>query len=110
MAGLYDEWIGNTRQDESEKSGPIKTFTVLTTAASPRLAWLHRRMPLLLGTGEARRWLATGGDKVEGESAAALLATLQPYNEDDLVWHPVTQRLNKIGYNESDCAEPIELK
>jgi len=28
MAGLYDEWIGNTRQDESEKSGPIKTFTV----------------------------------------------------------------------------------
>jgi putative SOS response-associated peptidase YedK len=39
----------------------VPTYTVLTTDASPRLAWLHDRMPaLLVGDGAVAAWLEGG--------------------------------------------------
>jgi len=47
--------------------GPLSTYTIMTVDSSPRLTWLHDRMPVLL-TDEAavQAWLGGGGDGSKG--------------------------------------------
>ena len=92
-AGLYDCW-------KDAAGHEVYTYTIMTTDSSPRIQWLHNRMPVLLRTAKERAtWLSA-----PFEQAAALL---RPYNEEDLVWYPVTQAMNKAGYSGSDCAVPM---
>jgi putative SOS response-associated peptidase YedK len=81
----------------------LYTYTVLTTNSSPRLEWLHDRMPVLLDANSAKQWIDPTVD------ASTLLPQLQPYNGDDLVWHPVTKAMNKVTYHGDDCTTAIEL-
>ena len=50
LAGLY-------RMEEG-----IPAFVVLTCAADERIAWMHDRMPVLLGTAEAEAWISPDND------------------------------------------------
>ena len=65
MAGLWDVWHGPPQAgeggEEGGQGGPLVTFTILTADSSPRLEWLHNRMPLILADEQARQlWLDTG--------------------------------------------------
>lgn len=54
MAGFWDTWEG--------PDGPVETYTMLTTAASPFVAKIHnkgRRMPLILPPENYAAWLDT---------------------------------------------------
>lgn len=59
MAGLWDSWsknedtedYGEDDIDESE----VFTYTIVTTAASKELEWMHDRMPVILPNEEAVR-------------------------------------------------------
>jgi putative SOS response-associated peptidase YedK len=81
----------------------LYTYTVLTTNSSPRLEWLHDRMPVLLDAELAKQWIDPTVD------ASTLLPQLKPYDGDDLVWHPVTKAMNKVTYHGDDCTTAIEL-
>ena len=61
FAGLY------------ERRGDVRTFTIVTTAAAPDIAYLHDRMPVVLPPGEWDAWLDPAQDDV-----AALCALLRP--------------------------------
>ena len=52
MAGLWDRW---TARGTTET---IESFTIITTAASPALAAIHDRMPVLLDSRDQEGWLA----------------------------------------------------
>ena len=49
LAGLWERW------DKGEE--PVETFTILTTGASPALADIHHRQPVILENGEVDSWL-----------------------------------------------------
>lgn len=31
----------------------------------------------------------------------------EPYNEEDLIWHPVTLKMSNMGYQGTDCSKDI---
>ena len=49
FAGLWERW--------EKGEDPVETFTVLTTAASPALADIHRRQSVILKGGDVDEWL-----------------------------------------------------
>lgn len=54
VAGLYDSW------QDPESAKPIQTFSIITTPANSRMAWIHnskKRMPAILPLTQARQWL-----------------------------------------------------
>ena len=51
FAGLWEQW----QSKESDES--LQTATIVTTVANEFLAKLHHRMPVVLGTGGADRWM-----------------------------------------------------
>ena len=52
LAGLWERW---EKGDE-----PVETFTVLTTAASPSLADIHHRQPVIVEDAALEEWLDPG--------------------------------------------------
>lgn len=64
LAGLWDVWTGEDAE--------LHSCTVVTIAASPAMARWHARMPLMLGAGQAQRWL--DGALAEAET----LLSIQP--------------------------------
>ncbi|CAI5971496.1 unnamed protein product [Closterium sp. NIES-64] len=99
MAGLFDCW----RDAQGER---LFTFTIVTTASSQRLQWLHDRMPAILPSQHhVAAWLH---GKLSGPDAIAHLCS--PYNHPDLVWHAVTPEVGKPAFNGPQCVQPISLK
>ena len=49
LAGLWERW--------EKGEDPVETFTVLTTAASPALADIHHRQPVIVEEGDVDEWL-----------------------------------------------------
>ena len=49
LAGLWERW------EKGEE--PVETFTVLTTGASPFLAGIHHRQPVIVDDGDVDAWL-----------------------------------------------------
>ncbi|MFT0862212.1 SOS response-associated peptidase [Ancylobacter sp. G4_0304] len=90
LAGLWEGW-------KDPASGEwLRTFTILTCAASPFMAPLHDRMPVIVEDSEAGRWL-------EAEAPAGLL---RAYSPDDLSMRPVSPRLNSVRNEGSELLEP----
>jgi putative SOS response-associated peptidase YedK len=112
FAGLYDsvrrscstksELVNS--QHDTDSADHMYTFTILTTDASPRVQWLHDRIPAILPTDVAKLWLDVS------VTAESILPLLKPCNDDnDLTWHPVSKKVNTIKYQEDDCKAPIDL-
>ncbi|MEO0574929.1 MAG: SOS response-associated peptidase [Pseudomonadota bacterium] len=53
MAGLWEQW-----QDPARDNEQVETFTILTMAATDRIAALHHRMPVMLDDVACEHWLA----------------------------------------------------
>ena len=97
FAGLFDVWRG-----EDEK--PLVSCTVLTTAASDGLTWLHERMPVVLGYDDYDRWLDRSTPDI-----ADLTELLVPYPADELEVYPVSPKVNRAGVDESGLLEPVSV-
>jgi len=84
FAGLWDEW------HDVETGEPMKSCTIIVTAANKFTRKIHDRMPVILGKFEP--WLAgTGGVEM-----------LAPASEDMLRMWPVSRKVNRVG-NDSDA-------
>ena len=90
--GLWERW---------EKGvDSLEAFALLTTGAAPKIEHIHHRMPVILSHPEEfDRWLAGGP-----EERAALL---EPYEEDDLVFAPVSRRVGNVREDDSGLIEPV---
>lgn len=73
IAGIWDEWKGSGE--------PVRTFSVVTTEASPLMARIHntkKRMPVILRREDERRWLE------KGLSTEEVRSILRPYDDGAL--------------------------
>jgi putative SOS response-associated peptidase YedK len=77
------------------------TFAILTTAASPALASIHDRMPVVLDAGDHERWLAPDCDQDEAE---AIIGN----NQTDMAVYEVSAYVNKPANNDAGCIRPLE--
>jgi putative SOS response-associated peptidase YedK len=92
MAGIWSE----LRQG----SEVLRTFAIVTVPAGEDLAALHHRMPALLLTEEEQRlWITPS--PVED-----LVRVLKPTPPGLLTWYPVSERLNKPGFDHPSLHEP----
>ena len=94
FAGLWERWDGG-------KGDLLFTFTIVTTEASPVIAQIHDRMPVIL-EGEARTsWLDRD---MPGEEAVELLS---PY-EGDLTAYEVSRIVNSPANDVPECQDPAQ--
>ncbi|KAJ0246363.1 Embryonic stem cell-specific 5-hydroxymethylcytosine-binding protein [Hirschfeldia incana] len=97
FAALFDSW-------QSSAGETLYTFTILTTASSSALDWLHDRMPVILGDKDSvDTWL-------DDPSTSKLQPLLAPYEKSDLVWYPVTPAIGKLSFDGPECIQQIPLK
>ena len=92
MAGLWERWSG--------EDSPIETCTIITTAANGVMTELHDRMPVILSTEHARRWVDVTDNSVE-----ALRSLLIPADDELLQFWEVSRSVNN---SRNDGPELIE--
>ncbi|MGQ3411109.1 SOS response-associated peptidase [Natrinema sp. LN54] len=107
MAGLWERWEPETTQtgldafgggvaDDAE-SGPLETFTIITTEPNDLVSELHHRMAVILEPDAERRWLS--GD--------AGREVLEPHSADGMAAYPVSTAVNDPATDEPSLVEPL---
>jgi putative SOS response-associated peptidase YedK len=94
MAGVWERWRG-------PDGTCIDSCSILTTAAHPKIAFLHDRMPVLLGRHEVAGWLAPEQDD------ETLMAFCTPALPVSMVIEPLSTAINNARSKSSAGAEPI---
>ncbi len=95
FAGLYDIWRGPDGQE-------LQSYTILTTEATPQLATVHARMPIILPRAAEERWLDPQlADPVQ------LLARLQPPPADRVHLYPVSTAVNNVAHDGLALIAPL---
>lgn len=97
LAGLWDRW---RRRDGSQLPRAVESCAVVTTAASPGLAFLHDRQPLMLDRHTAGRWLG----HLEPGALGALLAPRLPVA---LTATPVSDYVGDPRHKASRCMAAV---
>lgn len=97
FAGLWDSWRGDGRD------APLRTCTILTTAANRRVAELHDRMPVVLPPAAWEEWLDH-----DHPDPRALRHLLVPAPDDALAFRPVSQEANSPRNNHPGLLDPVE--
>lgn len=97
LAGLYTNWHGPNGEE-------IDTVAVVTTKANGPVSQIHHRMPALLSGGAIDDWLATSF--LLGRHAVKLL---KPAPESEVIFHPVSTKVNNARLDEPDLLSEIEL-
>lgn len=100
IAGIWDEWKGG--------GAARRTFSVVTTGASPMMARIHntkKRMPVILHRADERRWLE------KGLSQEDLRSMLRPYDDAGLEAYTVAPLTGAKRSREGpDIIAPVEHK
>jgi putative SOS response-associated peptidase YedK len=91
-AGVTDEW--------PDAAGALRTVTILTTDANPRLAAIHHRTPVFLEGPARDLWLDPDA------TPEALLALLRPAPEDLLQPTEISRRINKPENDDPNVLDP----
>jgi putative SOS response-associated peptidase YedK len=95
FAGLWERW---SRGDVE----PRHTFTIITTQASPEVARVHERMPLLLQGPDRDAWLD------RASSPRRLAAILHAPPAVSLEGHAVSRRVNRVDADDRSLLEPLD--
>lgn len=94
IAGLWEVW----KNAEGEK---VFSFTILTRDASPSMAFLHHRMPVILPLELEEKWLDPDLDP------EIFLKELPDFGTDHLEVYRVSQEVNSVRNNHADLVLPI---
>ncbi len=94
LAGLWEQNVKATGE-------PIRSCTIITTAANDALSSVHDRMPALLTGASAERW---ADPTCAADEAQALLG---PAENDFLTARKVSQLVNNPRNDRPECVEPI---
>lgn len=93
FAGLWERW--------DKRGRPLETCTILTTAASPLMAPIHDRMPVILDGPGREAWLSPAS------GPETLLPLLRPYGADDLEAYEVSTLVNNPSHDIPECLDPV---
>lgn len=98
-APLMFAGLGATWKDQSSNE-TRRTFTIITTDASPATAQVHDRMPVILAPAARALWLTPTTDK------ATLQSLLVPY-PGELELHPVAKTVNSVRNDGPELIAPL---
>lgn len=93
LAGLWERW---EKGDE-----PVETFTVLTTEASPLLADIHHRQPVIVEHAALDEWLDPS------TQSERLLALAGAANEGPFERRAVSTRVNSVRNDDPELLAPL---
>ncbi|MBX9698536.1 MAG: SOS response-associated peptidase [Acetobacteraceae bacterium] len=89
LAGLWEGW-------RAPDGSILRSCTIVTTEATPRLRPIHDRMPVILPPEAWPLWL---GER-EPEEEEALASLLRPYPGEALAVWPVDRRVGRVSEND----------
>ncbi|KAF8462391.1 hypothetical protein BDZ91DRAFT_336373 [Kalaharituber pfeilii] len=108
LAGLWDRTTttsSTTSSDHTQKTD-LYSYTIITTASSPQMSFLHDRMPAVLSTpAEILAWL----DPHTTTWTKQLQGLLRPY-EGTLEIYPVPKEVGKVGRSEERFVLPRDTR
>ena len=93
FAGIWDE---HTNKSTGEV---LRDFCIITTAASPNIAHIHDRMPVILTKESWDFWLA------DTEDYEGLSDVLRPLAEGAVKAYEVSKRVNNVQNDEEDLTQ-----
>lgn len=95
IAGLWETWMGPNGEE-------LDTAAIVTTRANRTLSVIHDRMPVIVAPEAFDFWLDCR--KVEGETAAALIA---PAREDLLEAYEISPAVNRVANDSPELIAPV---
>ena len=93
MAGLWDEF-------ENEEGEIVHTFMIITTKANENLDGTVERMPVILETKLAGKWL---DESLSAEEAMSLIGI---YHEHPIFKYSINPKVADTGYDHPDLLKP----
>jgi putative SOS response-associated peptidase YedK len=97
FAGLWATW----RPKGDDEVEPLRSCSIVTTAAADAVRDLHDRMPVILAAGSEDAWLDPATPEAELHELLAAPATR-------LANRPVSRAVNDARHDEPDCLDPPE--
>ncbi|WP_254525424.1 SOS response-associated peptidase [Natrinema caseinilyticum] len=107
MAGLWERWEPDTTQtgldafgggaEPESETGPLETFTILTTEPNEIVSDFHHRMAVILDPDAEERWLSADDP---GE-------LLEPYPAEGMRADPVSTAVNDPSNDVPSLLEPV---
>ncbi|WP_082407869.1 SOS response-associated peptidase [Verrucomicrobium spinosum] len=102
FAGLWESW---KPKDTAPDTPRTETFTILTTTATTRGAWIHDRFPVIL---EPEDWLHWMDDAISPQELARLVEKVQTGRAaTEMNQWPVTPKMNTVKYEAPDAVKPL---
>jgi putative SOS response-associated peptidase YedK len=95
FAGLWESWMGPNGEE-------IESAAIVTTDASPSIAHIHHRMPVMLEPEQFGPWLDT--HNVDAQMAAQMF---RPLADDKVAAHEISERVNRVVNDTPDVLEPL---
>jgi putative SOS response-associated peptidase YedK len=95
FAGLWEHW-------EKPDQEPMDSCVLLTTEPNELLAQVHNRMPVILGPNDYDLWLDLDMQQVD-----RLKPLLRPYPPEQMMYFPVSLRVNNPRNDDALCVEPL---
>jgi putative SOS response-associated peptidase YedK len=99
FAGLWEIWKPEGASDDDE---PLRTCSIVTTAANDLLARIHDRMPLVLGPSAWDEWLDRSVTDV-----AQVSHLLRPADPRLFDMYEVSKAVNSVRNTSGELVEPI---
>lgn len=96
FAGLWECWR------DPEAGSELETFSIITTEATPDLAVIHSRMPVILDPGDFASWLDPA------TAPEALQSLLKPYDGAPMSAYRVSRAVNKVANQDLTLIEPLQ--
>ncbi len=97
FAGLWATWRSRSEED----APPLRTCSIVTTAAAPQIRDLHDRMPVILPPEAEDAWIDPATPEVQLHALLAAPAAA-------LTHRPVSRAVNDARHDEPDCLDPPE--
>ncbi|MGB9368166.1 MAG: SOS response-associated peptidase [Xanthobacteraceae bacterium] len=94
FAGLWESWMGPNGEEQ-------ETAAIITTDASPSIAHIHDRMPVILAPDAFDFWL---DPKVDAEMAMAVIA---PAKDEAIEHYEVSRAVNRHENDSAMLVEPL---
>ncbi|HGT2644395.1 TPA: SOS response-associated peptidase [Legionella pneumophila] len=97
VAALWDSW------QSPDGTEVVHSCTLITTSADQLMSPIHHRMPVLLDTEARDLWMDNSHCDTQ-----MLLSLLKPYTGIDLMYYPVSPKMNNARFVSSEAIEPIQ--
>ena len=95
FAGLWDSW-------QKKGEPPLYSCTIITTEANDFLKAIHPRMPVIIGVEDYNNWLDE-----EIEDTEKLNHFLKPYDQEEMVYYPVSRTVNSPANDVPECIKAV---